>query len=120
MPFDKPSLQSQNEYTLLHVRNSAYVSAVATGIIVTGPTDDGFVHLHFFRESQRILTEQVPAHYAEHGQLRLERSKAELKIHLQREEVATLSIPEATFGGLIEGLLQVATTLPARGSEAPT
>ncbi|GLQ87539.1 hypothetical protein [Dyella flagellata] len=111
---DKLALQNGDTYTLLHVRNSQYLSAVASGIIVTGPTDDGFVHLHFFRESQRILSEEVPAQYEGDGHLRLERGNAELKIHLQREEVATLAIPESTFGDLVEGLMQVARTLSGR------
>lgn len=94
-------------YTLLHVRSSHYVSTVASGVIVTGPTDDGFVHLHFFRESQRILGEEVPIQHKDPVNLQLDRAKAKMTVNLQREEVATISLPERVFGEIVKGLMQV-------------
>lgn len=98
----------EKPYTLLHVRNNHYVSTVATGVIVTGPTDDGFVHLHFFRESQRILNEEVPVQHNDHANLQLDRAQAKMKVNLQREEMATISFPEQMFGEIVKGLMQVA------------
>lgn len=102
------SNKKEKPYTLLHVRNGSYVSAVATGVIVTGPTDDGFVHLHFFRESQRILNEEVPIQHNDHANLQLDRAQAKMKVNLQREELATISLPERAFGEIVKGLMQVA------------
>jgi hypothetical protein len=105
-----PPVREQS-YTLLHVRHPAYTAGVATGVIVTGPTDDGFVHLHFFRESQRILDEVVPTLASTDEQLKLDRANAQLKVHLQREEVATISLPERVFGDIVKGLTEVAQNL---------
>lgn len=102
----------ERTYTLLHVRSPDYTSAVATGVIVTGPTDDGFVHLHFFRETQRILNEDVPVLDADDNNLKLNRAEARLKVNLQREEVSTISIPDQVFAELAKGLVQVSKTLP--------
>lgn len=102
---------NERTYTLLHVRAPDYTSTVATGVIVTGPTDDGFVHLHFFRETQRILNEDVPISDADANNLRLNRAEAKLKVNLQREEVSTISIPEKIFEELAKGLVQVSKTL---------
>lgn len=79
--------------SILHVRPTHFVSAVATGIAVTGPTDDGFVHLHFFREAQRITNDEVPSRSSTPNEVELAWSHAEPNIHLVREEVAVISIP---------------------------
>lgn len=99
-------------YSLLHVRHPNYTSAVATGAIVTGPTDDGFIHLHFFRESQRILSEDVPVLLEDEANLKLDRVNADLQVHLQREEVATISVSPKVFEEIVKGLLRVAANLP--------
>lgn len=79
--------------SILHVRPAHFVSAVATGIAVTGPTDDGFVHLHFFRETQRITNDDVPSRSSAPNEVELAWGHAEPNIHLVREEVAVISIP---------------------------
>ncbi|MET0255430.1 MAG: hypothetical protein ABWZ54_12080 [Luteibacter sp.] len=78
---------------ILHVRPGHFVSAVATGIAVTGPTDDGFIHLHFFREAQRITNDEVPSRAASPNEVELAWGQAEPNIHLVREEVAVISVP---------------------------
>lgn len=78
---------------ILHVRPGHFVSAVATGIAVTGPTDDGFIHLHFFREAQRITNDEVPSRVAAPNEVDIAWGQAKPNIHLVREEVAVISIP---------------------------
>lgn len=81
--------------SILHVRPTHFTSAVATGMAVTGPTDDGFVHLHFFREVQRITNDDVPSRVPAPNEMELAWGHAEANIHLVREEVAVISIPMA-------------------------
>lgn len=76
-----------------HVRPSHFTSAVATGVAVTGPTDDGFVHLHFYRETQRITHDDVPSRSRAPNEVELAWGHAEPSIHLVREEVAVISVP---------------------------
>jgi hypothetical protein len=106
-----------NSKSILHVRSRGHVSAVATGVAVTGPTDDGFVHLHFFREIQRILHEDVPIEQvSEHG-LMLDWSHAKASVHLQREEVATLSIPVTRYASMIEALSSASSVISRFGEQ---
>jgi hypothetical protein len=79
--------------SILHVRPTHFTSGVATGMAVTGPTDDGFIHLHFFREVQRITNDDVPSRSSSPNEVELAWSHAEANIHLVREEVAVISIP---------------------------
>jgi hypothetical protein len=79
--------------SILHTRTSHFVSGVATGMAVTGPTDDGFLHLHFFREVQRITNDDVPSRSLSPNEVELAWAHAEANIHLHREEVAVISIP---------------------------
>jgi hypothetical protein len=79
--------------SILHTRTSNFVSGVATGMAITGPTDDGFLHLHFFREVQRITNDDVPARSLAPNEVELAWGHAEANIHLHREEVAVISIP---------------------------
>lgn len=79
--------------SILHVRPSHFVSGVATGMAITGPTDDGFLHLHFFREVQRITNDDVPARAVSPNEVELAWGHAEANIHLHREEIAVISIP---------------------------
>jgi len=76
-----------------HVRPTHFTSAVATGVAVTGPTDDGFVHLHFYRETQRITHDDVPSRSHAPNEVELAWGHAEPSIHLVREEVAVISVP---------------------------
>jgi hypothetical protein len=96
---------------VLHVRSNTYTSVAATGVIATGPTDDGFMHLHFFREMQRILNEEVPVEQTGSDDLVVHRDRASMKVHLQREEVATVSIPTAIFGRIVGNLQALADEL---------
>ncbi|NID15037.1 hypothetical protein [Luteibacter yeojuensis] len=77
----------------MHVRPTHFASAVATGMAVTGPTDDGFIHLHFFREVQRITNDEVPSRSSAPNEVELAWTHAEPNIHLMREEVAVISVP---------------------------
>jgi hypothetical protein len=79
--------------SILHVRPTHFTSGVATGMAVTGPTDDGFIHLHFFREVQRITNDDVPSRSKSPNEVELAWAHAEANIHLVREEVAVISIP---------------------------
>ena len=85
--------QSISTKNIMHVRPSHFASAVATGVAVTGPTDDGFVHLHFYREVQRVTHDAVPSRSGEPNELELAWGHATANIHLQREEGAVISIP---------------------------
>jgi hypothetical protein len=79
--------------SIMHVRPAHFVSGVATGMAVTGPTDDGFIHLHFFREAQRITNDDVPSRSSAPNEVELAWTHAEPNIHLVREEVAVISVP---------------------------
>jgi len=79
--------------SIMHVRPTHFTSAVATGMAVTGPTDDGFIHLHFFREVQRITNDDVPSRSSAPNEVELAWTHAEPNIHLMREEVAVISVP---------------------------
>ncbi|WP_139206725.1 hypothetical protein [Luteibacter sp. UNCMF331Sha3.1] len=87
------SALNQTKKSILHVRPTHFTSAVATGMAVTGPTDDGFLHLHFFREVQRITNDDVPTRTSAPNETELAWGHAEANIHLVREEVAVISIP---------------------------
>ncbi|QWT22209.1 hypothetical protein KPL74_09390 [Bacillus sp. NP157] len=79
--------------SVLHVRPPHFTSGVATGIAVTGPTDDGFVHLHFFREMQRITHDDVPTRTHGPNEMEFAWSHATPQVHPQREELAVISVP---------------------------
>ncbi|HEY4093392.1 MAG TPA: hypothetical protein VGN46_17915 [Luteibacter sp.] len=83
----------EKKKNILHVRPPTFTSGVATGIAITGPTDDGFVHLHFFRESQRITHDDVPTRSQSPNETEFAWGRAEPNIHLQREELAVISVP---------------------------
>jgi hypothetical protein len=84
---------TQSKKSILHVRPTHFTSAVATGMAVTGPTDDGFIHLHFFREVQRITNDDVPSRSSAPNEVELAWMQASPNIHLVREEVAVISVP---------------------------
>ncbi|MBB3228547.1 hypothetical protein FHW69_003189 [Luteibacter sp. Sphag1AF] len=103
---DKPSTKS-----VLHVRPSHFTSGVATGLHITGPTDDGFVHLHFFREVQRITNDDVPARIPAPNELELDWSRAQASIHLHREELAVISVPAERLESMCRSLTSAAQFL---------
>lgn len=86
-------MAQSSKKSILHVRPTHFASGVATGMAVTGPTDDGFIHLHFFREVQRITNDDVPSRSNGPNEVELAWGRAEANIHLVREEVAVISIP---------------------------
>lgn len=86
-------MSSPSKKSIMHVRPTHFTSAVATGMAVTGPTDDGFIHLHFFREVQRITNDDVPSRSNTPNEVELAWTHAEPNIHLVREEVAVISVP---------------------------
>lgn len=86
-------MAQSSKKSILHVRPTHFASGVATGMAVTGPTDDGFIHLHFFREVQRITNDDVPSRSNGPNEVELAWGHAEANIHLVREEVAVISIP---------------------------
>lgn len=87
------AVSQSSKKSILHVRPTHFASGVATGMAVTGPTDDGFIHLHFFREVQRITNDDVPSRSSSPNEVELAWGHAEANIHLVREEVAVISIP---------------------------
>lgn len=87
------AVAQSSKKSILHVRPTHFASGVATGLAVTGPTDDGFIHLHFFREVQRITNDDVPSRSNGPNEVELAWGHAQANIHLVREEVAVISIP---------------------------
>ncbi|QDE40081.1 hypothetical protein FIV34_13065 [Luteibacter pinisoli] len=83
----------EKKKNILHVRPPNFTAGVATGIAITGPTDDGFVHLHFFRETQRITHDDVPTRSPAPNEFEFAWARAEPQIHPQREELAVVSVP---------------------------
>jgi hypothetical protein len=94
----------EKKKNILHVRPPNFTTGVATGIAITGPTDDGFVHLHFFRETQRITHDDVPARSHAPNEMEFAWSRAEPHIHPQREELAVISVPMARLQFMAQAL----------------
>ncbi|URL57114.1 hypothetical protein IM816_10645 [Luteibacter flocculans] len=111
-----------------HVRPTHFTSAVATGVAVTGPTDDGFVHLHFYRETQRITHDDVPSRSHAPNEVELAWGHAEPSIHLVREEVAVISVPVSRLpfiGTVLNKAVRFVASLlnasrPSRNAAHPT
>jgi hypothetical protein len=89
----KGESMDEKKKNILHVRPPNFTTGVATGIAITGPTDDGFVHLHFFRETQRITHDDVPSRSHSPNEVEYAWGRAEPHIHPQREELAVVSVP---------------------------
>ncbi|MEO8804126.1 MAG: hypothetical protein ABI304_01960 [Rudaea sp.] len=95
---------------LEHVRNSNYVSGVATHVMVGGPTPDGMIHIHFSRDNFVILRETAAISTAEDGKkarMILEIKEDDAK--LVREDIAAISMTEQDFARFIGVLTKQAS-----------
>jgi hypothetical protein len=100
----KGESMDEKKKNILHVRPPNFTSGVATGIAITGPTDDGFVHLHFFRETQRITHDDVPSRSTAPNEVEFAWGRAEPHIHPQREELAVVSVPMDRLQAMAQAL----------------
>lgn len=103
-----------------HERGPHYTSAVATGVTLTGPTGDGFLHLQFVRDVQPVVEEpvdvvEVTMPGGQTGQQMTPAGPGTVDFH--REVVATISVSLAVGAGLAASLQKVAE---AFGITTPT
>lgn len=105
----------------------SYLTGVAQGVVVTGPTSDGFVHVNFVRDIMQLVPETListstitatgkPAFTL----ARDPDSIAEPKLY--REVVATISVPAMALRGIVDVLIRVADDagMPPLQSDPPT
>lgn len=92
---------------LEHVDSPSYISAVATGISISGPSGDGFLHLTFFRDIMRPVAEEftLAPESADPSNVKFtleSRGGGEPKMY--REDIATISISPGAVEAVIVAL----------------
>lgn len=105
------------EFTLPHERHSHHMSAVATGVTVTGPLGDGMVSFTFYRDAAKVLKQTYQAKEVEGPggrAVELNEASAQPEVSYFREEVVTLLIPADKVHGfasvmqkLVENLAKI-------------
>jgi hypothetical protein len=117
-----------SKFELKHHQSAAFASAVATGMIVAGPSGDGFLHLTFFRDILRCPVEtfeapdNVPGEHLHgehlhgehlhgehlHGEhlhgVDVAQAVGQAETVLYREDVAIISIPAHLFPSFQEAI----------------
>ncbi|MHB1284291.1 MAG: hypothetical protein ACYCZI_10550 [Metallibacterium scheffleri] len=91
----------------------SYATGVAQGVVLTGPTSDGFVHVNFVRDIMLLAPETLiptptvtPTGKAAFTLARDPSSVAEPKLY--REVVATISVPAMALRAIADVLIRVA------------
>ncbi len=105
------------DFVLKHFKHPGHTSVVATGVAISGPSADGFVHVTFYRDMLSLIEEYFDAHEEGEGVNKtatLVPKREANKTEMGREDVATVLIPAAAFESFYRTFGQMAELLPER------
>lgn len=100
------------EHQIKHQPADGHRSAVATGIVVSGPVPDGHIPLVFYRDTIQVLGENFFVRQIEHegltGQELRPNASRSADVRQYREDVATILVPINKIASFAAVLQQVA------------
>ncbi|MGE8235085.1 MAG: hypothetical protein ACN6PQ_02315 [Stenotrophomonas indicatrix] len=98
--------------TVKHVQNSAYTSAMASGLVISGPSPDGFIHVTFWREGLRLTEEHFEQEVFHHEGVEVAKMTPQGNVSEQfREDVATMIIPVHKYSEFCDALCKMRDSL---------
>ena len=93
------------EFILKHTRSSNFLSASATGVVISGPLSDGSICLTFLRDSLVIQAEVFDVPEAIAGQ-EVTLRPLRYETDVVREEVAQISLSQQQFQELFKAMTE--------------
>lgn len=108
------------EMILKHNKHPAHHSSMATGVALSGPSPDGFVHLTFYRDAIELVEEHFETAPGEvEGTVHLRPVDGSLKTTLSREDVVTLLVPAGKFKSFASALQRMVAVVESHPTESP-
>lgn len=104
------------DFALKHYKHAAHFTCVATGMAVSGPSPDGFVHVTYYRDRVDLVEELFempdgtdmsnPA-----GPVTLTKKDPPSRTEISREDVVTVLVPIALFDSFTKAFSGMTTNL---------
>ncbi|HEI8112374.1 MULTISPECIES: hypothetical protein [Stenotrophomonas] len=98
--------------TVKHIQSNAYTSAMASGLIINGPSPDGFIHVTFWREGMRLTEEQFEQELFHHEGVQVAKMTPQGNtVEHFREDVSTMIIPVPKLSEFCDALCKMRDAL---------
>lgn len=84
--------EGNKDYVLDFIEAPSFGTGIATGVALNGPSGDGHLHLHFYRDRARLKNEVFDANEKDRG-VELTSRPNGVQSEFVREIIASVSLP---------------------------